>query len=89
MHLAKEERFADAFPDGEVGAISPFGNLCDAPVYVDTAKPELSDRKAGYFTNVDGIDRFVALDPERPEEIIGVVSFDREGRTGGKGGGWP
>ena len=47
------------------------------------AKPELSDREAGYFTNVDMINRFalVALDPERPEEIIGVVSFDREGTT--------
>jgi GNAT superfamily N-acetyltransferase len=47
------------------------------------AKPELSDRKAGYFTNVDGINRFalVALDPEREGEIIGVVSFDREGDT--------
>src|SRR5918998_863273 len=47
------------------------------------AKPELSDREARYFTNVDRIDRFalVALDPERPEEIIGVVSFDREGTT--------
>src|SRR5215213_10294684 len=45
------------------------------------AKPELSDRKAGYFTNVDGKDRFalVALDPEREGEIIAVVSFDREG----------
>jgi len=41
------------------------------------AKPELSDGKAGYFTNVDGINRFalVAVDPERPEEIIAVVSF--------------
>jgi RimJ/RimL family protein N-acetyltransferase len=48
-----------------------------------SAKPELSDRKAGYFTNVDGVNRFalVALDPERPEEIIAVVSFDREGNT--------
>jgi len=47
------------------------------------AKPELSDRKAGYFTNVDGKDRFalVALDPERDGEIIAVVSFDREGET--------
>ena len=46
-------------------------------------KPELSDREAGYFTNVDRINRFalVAVDPERPEEIIGVVSFDREGTT--------
>src|ERR671913_851144 len=47
------------------------------------AKPELSDKKAGYFTNVDGINRFalVAADPEREGEIIGVVSFDREGDT--------
>jgi GNAT superfamily N-acetyltransferase len=47
------------------------------------AKPELSDRKAEYFTDVDGTNRFalVALDPERPEEIIGVVSFDREEDT--------
>src|ERR671911_1399800 len=47
------------------------------------ATPELSDRKAGYFTNVDGMNRFalVALDPERPEENIAVVSFDREGTT--------
>src|ERR687898_2403874 len=47
------------------------------------AKPELSDRKAGYFTNVDGKDRFalVALDPEREGEIVAVVSFDREGET--------
>jgi ribosomal protein S18 acetylase RimI-like enzyme len=44
------------------------------------AKPELSDREAGYFANVDGINRFalVAVDPERPQEIVGVVSFDRE-----------
>jgi RimJ/RimL family protein N-acetyltransferase len=48
------------------------------------AKPELSDREAGYFTNVDGINRFalVAVDPERPQEVIGVVSFDREGTSG-------
>jgi RimJ/RimL family protein N-acetyltransferase len=48
-----------------------------------SAKPDLSDREAGYFTNVDRINRFalVALDPERPEEIIAVVSFDREGTT--------
>ncbi|HET7269735.1 MAG TPA: hypothetical protein VFI90_01495 [Rubrobacter sp.] len=47
------------------------------------AKPEPSERKAGYFTNVDGTNRFalVALDPEHSEEIIAVVSFDREGDT--------
>ena len=47
------------------------------------AKPELSDREAVYFTNLDKVNRFalVAVDPERPEEIVGVVSFDREGTT--------
>jgi GNAT superfamily N-acetyltransferase len=47
------------------------------------AKPELSDRKARYFTNVDGTNRLalVALDTECPEEIIAVVSFDREGKS--------
>jgi RimJ/RimL family protein N-acetyltransferase len=47
------------------------------------AKPELTDRKARYVTHVDGVNRFalVALDPERPEEIVAVVSFDREEDT--------
>jgi GNAT superfamily N-acetyltransferase len=46
-------------------------------------KPNLSDKKATYFTNVDGTNRFalVALDPERHQEIIAVVSFDREEDT--------
>lgn len=35
VHLADEERFADAFPDCEVGAMPPFGNLYDVPVYAD------------------------------------------------------
>jgi L-amino acid N-acyltransferase YncA len=47
------------------------------------AKPDLSDREAGYFSNVDRVNRFalVALDPEREGEIIAVLSFDREGTT--------
>lgn len=47
------------------------------------AMPELSERRADYLTNVDGVNRFgsAALDPERLEEIIGTVSFYREGST--------
>jgi GNAT superfamily N-acetyltransferase len=47
------------------------------------AKPELSARKAAYFTNVDGVNRFglVVLDPERHEEIVAIASFYREGST--------
>lgn len=42
--------------------------------------PELSDSQAHYFTNVDGISRcaVVALDPERPHEIVAVVRYDRD-----------
>ncbi len=42
--------------------------------------PELSDAQAHYFTNVDGVDRcaVVALDPERPHEIVAVVRYDRD-----------
>ncbi len=42
--------------------------------------PELSDAQAHYFTNLDGIDRYavVALDPERPHEIVAVVRYDRD-----------
>ena len=35
--LAEEGEFASAFPDCEVGAMPPFGNLYDVPVYVDEA----------------------------------------------------
>jgi RimJ/RimL family protein N-acetyltransferase len=46
-------------------------------------KPELTDRRARYFTHVDGVNRFalVALDPVSPGEIIAVASFDRENET--------
>lgn len=33
--LAREGDFADLFPDSEVGAMPPFGNLYNVPVYVD------------------------------------------------------
>lgn len=35
VRLAREEEFAAAFPDCEVGAMPPFGNLYNLPVYVD------------------------------------------------------
>jgi Ala-tRNA(Pro) deacylase len=37
VSLAKEEEFADLFPDCGTGAMPPFGNLYDVPVYVDQA----------------------------------------------------
>jgi Ala-tRNA(Pro) deacylase len=35
--LAKEEEFRELFPDCELGAMPPFGNLYNLPVYVDTS----------------------------------------------------
>jgi Ala-tRNA(Pro) deacylase len=35
--LAEESEFAPLFPDCEVGAMPPFGNLYNLPVYVDAA----------------------------------------------------
>ncbi len=40
VRLAHEEEFAAAFPDCEVGAMPPFGNLYELPVCVDKALAE-------------------------------------------------
>jgi Ala-tRNA(Pro) deacylase len=37
VSLASERDFKDRFPDCEVGAMPPFGNLYGFPVYVDTS----------------------------------------------------
>jgi Ala-tRNA(Pro) deacylase len=40
VKLAQEEEFQGLFPDCEIGAMPPFGNLYDLEVYVDTALAE-------------------------------------------------
>ena len=40
VRLAEEGEFENAFPDCEVGAMPPFGNLYDLPVYVEEALAE-------------------------------------------------
>jgi Ala-tRNA(Pro) deacylase len=35
VEIASEQEFKDAFPDCETGAMPPFGNLYDMPVYAD------------------------------------------------------
>ena len=37
VRLATEAEFAPKFPDCDIGAMPPFGNLYDCPVYVDEA----------------------------------------------------
>jgi Ala-tRNA(Pro) deacylase len=38
--VATEREFKDAFPDCETGAMPPFGNLYDMPVYADASLAE-------------------------------------------------
>lgn len=40
VRLATEEEFGPLFPDCEIGAMPPFGNLYEVPVYVDTVLAE-------------------------------------------------
>ena len=40
VRLARENEFSDLFPDCDTGAMPPFGNLYDVPVYVDRALSE-------------------------------------------------
>jgi Ala-tRNA(Pro) deacylase len=40
VRLAHEEQFAATFPDCQVGAMPPFGNMYNLPVYVDTVLTE-------------------------------------------------
>ena len=40
VHLASEQEIETAFPDCEVGAMPPFGNLYQLPVYVDQLPAE-------------------------------------------------
>ena len=43
VRLAKEKEFTDLFPDCATGAMPPFGNLYDVPVYVDQSLAEESN----------------------------------------------
>jgi Ala-tRNA(Pro) deacylase len=43
LRLATEVEFREMFPDCEVGAMPPFGNLYDMPVYVASALAEQSE----------------------------------------------
>ena len=37
LRLATESELGELFPDCELGAMGPFGNLCGLPVYVDAS----------------------------------------------------
>jgi Ala-tRNA(Pro) deacylase len=53
VFIAGEEEFEGAFPDCEVGAMPPFGNLYEVPVWVDRtlAEDEAITFRAGTHTD--------------------------------------
>src|SRR5919112_3868862 len=86
--LAEEDSGSVELPDGtsvayhaiapeNASALQRFHHrLSERSIYLRffAAKPDLSDREAGYFANVDGTNRFalVAVDsPGSPEDIWG------------------
>jgi len=55
VDLATEQEFASLFPDSDVGAMAPFGNLYDIPVYVDRVLAEEQDIVFNAGTHVETI----------------------------------
>ena len=54
LRLATESELSDLFPDCELGAMGPFGNLCGVPVYAeaDLAREETIAFNAGTHRDV-------------------------------------
>lgn len=55
VRLAAETEFAATFPDCEVGAMPPFGNLYEVPVYVDQSLAEDEEIVCAAGTHTDTI----------------------------------
>lgn len=55
IELASEKEFAALFPDSEIGAMAPFGNLYQLPVYVDKTLAEDEEIVFNAGTHVDTI----------------------------------
>jgi len=55
VELATEIEFAEIFPDSELGAMAPFGNLYGLPVYVDKSLAEDAEIVFNAGTHVDTI----------------------------------
>ncbi|MDD2762588.1 MAG: YbaK/EbsC family protein [Opitutaceae bacterium] len=55
IKLATEEEFKGAFPDCELGAMPPFGNLYGMPVYVAASLAEESEITFNAGTHTDAI----------------------------------
>jgi Ala-tRNA(Pro) deacylase len=55
LHLAREEELKPLFPDCELGAMPPFGNLYALPVYVDKSLAEDDEIVFNAFSHTKSI----------------------------------
>jgi len=55
IYLVSEEEFSDVFPDCEIGAVPPFGNLYGIPVYVSISLAEDAQITFNAGTHTDTI----------------------------------
>ncbi|NHH99132.1 MULTISPECIES: aminoacyl-tRNA deacylase [Oceanimonas] len=69
--LLHENHFREQFPDCEVGALPPFGNLYDMPVYLDTelARQEEIVFSAGSYRELFSLPMKDYLRLVQPQEI--------------------
>jgi len=67
-----ESNFRDKFPDCEVGALPPFGNLYDMPVYIDTelAQQEEIVFSAGSYRELFTLPMQDYMRLVQPKEIV-------------------
>jgi Ala-tRNA(Pro) deacylase len=75
VRLAQEAEFAAAFPDCEVGAMPPFGNLYDLPVYVDQALAEDETIVFAAGTHTDTINLAYADFARLVQPVVGSFAY--------------
>jgi Ala-tRNA(Pro) deacylase len=75
VRLAKEEEFADLFPDCATGAMPPFGNLYGVPVYVDSSMAEEPDMVFRIGTHRETMKIAYAEFVQLAEPVVGDFSW--------------
>ena len=75
--LASELEFTGAFPDCDVGAMPPFGNLYGVPVYVDAALAEDDEIAFNAGTHQDSIHMKYADFARLVKPTVASLALDR------------
>ena len=86
LSLAAESELARLFPDCQIGAMPPFGNLYDLPVYIDACFPRAQD----FFFQAGNHHEVVRVGYREYEQAVKPVAgefclHERE-RSAGEGG---